>query len=236
MRSPPSPRRFRRRCCFHPRRWARHWHRALRRCRHIRRRKPSPAVPAMIDGAATSCLLPKTLTRSKYLARGREVHRAAPNAEKRLICRPRCGREGGSVDRDEMHEAVTLRPLAGGCAAFLILMLGAHACEAADALGGSLALTSDYAVRGVSRSNQEPALQLDVHYLTTSGLLVGAFASNTQMASRESKDAELDAFLGWVWSAGDEWRGRLLLSHYAYPWNEAHTGYDYDELDVDVDF
>jgi uncharacterized protein (TIGR02001 family) len=56
------------------------------------------------------------------------------------------------------------------------------------------------------------------------------------MASGESTDVELDGFLGWVWTAGDTWRGRFLLSHYAYPWNQAGSGYDYDELDAGVSF
>jgi uncharacterized protein (TIGR02001 family) len=133
-----------------------------------------------------------------------------------------------------MHRAVTLRLLAAGLAALVALAAGVRTSAAADAWGGSLALTSDYVVRGISRSNEQPALQLDAHLLTTSGFLVGAFASNTQMASGESKDAELDAFLGWVWTAGDTWHGRFLLSHYAYPWNQTGSAYDYDELDADV--
>lgn len=37
------------------------------------------------------------------------------------------------------------------------------AAPAAGTFGGSLDLTSDYFVRGISRSNDEPALQLDLH-------------------------------------------------------------------------
>ncbi|HEX3846347.1 MAG TPA: TorF family putative porin [Steroidobacteraceae bacterium] len=131
---------------------------------------------------------------------------------------------------------MTLRLLPAGIAALTLSLIAPRGATAADMWGGSLALTSDYVVRGISRSNESPALQLDVHYLTASGFLAGAFASNTQIASVESKDVELDGFVGYVWSAGDVWRGRFLLSHYSYPWNQAGSAYDYDELDADVAF
>ena len=107
---------------------------------------------------------------------------------------------------------------------------------AADVWGGSLGITSDYLVRGISRSNHQAALQLDVHYLDTSGFVAGLFASNTQIDPDEPRDVELDAFIGFAWSTGDDWHGKILASHYAYPWNQAGTGYDYDELDVDLAF
>jgi uncharacterized protein (TIGR02001 family) len=109
-------------------------------------------------------------------------------------------------------------------------------CAAADVYGGSLGVTSDYIVRGVSRSNDHPALQLDVHYMNSSGVVAGLFASNTQIDPDESKDVELSAFLGYAWTSSGDWHGKVLLSHYAYPWNYAGSGYDYDELDADSTF
>jgi len=48
--------------------------------------------------------------------------------------------------------------------------------------------------------------------------------------------SKLDGFVGFAWTAGSDWRGKILASHYAYPWNRAGSGYDYDELDLDVAF
>jgi hypothetical protein len=45
--------------------------------------------------------------------------------------------------------------------------------------------------------------------------------------------AELDAFVGFAWTTGGDWQGKILASHYAYPWNKAGSGYDYDEVDAD---
>ena len=137
---------------------------------------------------------------------------------------------------DKGRAALKLRLLAGGIVLSAVFVYGMPDCAAADLWGGSLALTSDYVVRGVSRSNDQAALQLDVHYLNSSGFVAGLFASNSRIDPGEPSDVEVDGFLGFAWAAGSDWRGRALLSHYAYPWNHVGSGYDYDELDVDVTY
>jgi uncharacterized protein (TIGR02001 family) len=129
-----------------------------------------------------------------------------------------------------------VRLLAGGVVLSLSLVVGIPRCVGADVWGGSLDITSNYLVRGISRSNDQAALQLDLHYSNTSGFVAGLFASNSQNDPESSRDAEVDAFVGFAWTAGSDWRGKILASHYAYPWNRAGSGYDYDELDVDLAF
>jgi uncharacterized protein (TIGR02001 family) len=129
-----------------------------------------------------------------------------------------------------------VRLLTGALLLSLSLAVGAARCAAADTWGGSLDLSSDYFVRGISRTDDRAALQLDLHYLNSSGFIAGLFASNTQIDPYAPRDAELEAYLGYGWNAGSDWHGRILASHYAYPWNQAGSGYDYDEVDVDVAF
>jgi uncharacterized protein (TIGR02001 family) len=129
-----------------------------------------------------------------------------------------------------------VRLLAAGVVLSVDLVIGTPRCLAADVWGGSLGITSDYIVRGISRSNDQAALQLDLHYLNDSGFVAGLFASNAQIDPEQPKDVELDAFLGFAWKAGNDWHGKILLNHYAYPWNQAGSGYDYDEMDVDFAF
>lgn len=121
-------------------------------------------------------------------------------------------------------------------AVVLLVGLGCASTQtrAADDWGGSVAVTSDYFVRGISRTSDNAALQLDFHYSNSNGFLAGAFASNTQIDRREPKDYELSGFLGFTWSFDEAWRARILASHYAYPWNRAGSHYNYDELDFDV--
>jgi uncharacterized protein (TIGR02001 family) len=118
------------------------------------------------------------------------------------------------------------------------LLVGFHLAstpaEAVDQWGGSVALSSDYYVRGISRTNDQAALQLDLHYSSPTGFVAGVFASNSQIDPKEPKDVELSGFIGFAWNVTDEWRGKILASHYAYPWNRAGAHYNYDEIDLDV--
>jgi uncharacterized protein (TIGR02001 family) len=107
---------------------------------------------------------------------------------------------------------------------------------AANEWGGSAALTSDYIVRGISRTSNDAALQLDLHYSNPNGFVAGVFASNTQIDQSEPRDVELSAFIGFVWNFDEAWRSRVLASHYAYPWNRAGSHYNYDELDLDISY
>ena len=113
-------------------------------------------------------------------------------------------------------------------------MLVSMQSQAFDVWGGSAALTSDYYVRGISRTSDHPALQLDLHYSAPGGFVAGLFASNTQIDPSEPKDVELSGFVGYAWSFDQQWRAKVLASHYAYPWNRAGSHYNYDELDLDV--
>jgi uncharacterized protein (TIGR02001 family) len=129
-----------------------------------------------------------------------------------------------------------VRLLAGGVVLALGLAIGSRQCEAADVWGGSLGVTSDYVVRGISRSDGRAALQLDLHYLNHTGFVAGLFTSNTKLDPDRPGDAELNAFAGFAWPAGSDWRGKILASHYTYPWNPDGSRYDYDELDVDLGY
>ena len=129
-----------------------------------------------------------------------------------------------------------MRLLAGGVVLSLGLLVGSPRCVGADLWGGSLGVTSDYIVRGISRSDRQAALQLDVHYLNSNGFVAGMFASKTRIDPDQSSDPELNAFVGYAWTAGGDWRSKIQASHYAYPWNRAGSGYDYDELDLDLTY
>ena len=117
----------------------------------------------------------------------------------------------------------------------LSLTIGAR-CLGSDSFGGSLALTSDYFVRGITRTNDLEALQLDLHVVDSSGLLAGLFASNTQMDPYEPRNAEFNGYVGFAWSGNADWHGRILGSYYAYAWNAVGSRYNYGEVDVDVGY
>lgn len=75
---------------------------------------------------------------------------------------------------------------------------------------GSVALTSDYLFRGVSQTNEEPAIQGGIEYAADSGFYVGAWGSSISWlsdlssdASPISSDVELDGYLGYRGKFGD---------------------------------
>lgn len=112
----------------------------------------------------------------------------------------------------------------------------AQRSEAADNWGGSVGLTSDYLVRGVSRSDHEPALQADLHVNTSSGWLAGIFTSSVRIVPGGSRDAEVGLFGGFAWNWNADWRSKALLTHYRYPWNNSGSAYNYNELSIDTSF
>jgi uncharacterized protein (TIGR02001 family) len=111
------------------------------------------------------------------------------------------------------------------------LVSGNSRCRGADLWGGSVDITSDYLVRGISRSNDQAALQLDLHYVADSGFIAGAFASNTQLDHHAPRDAELSGYIGFTWPFANDWRGKVFASYYAYPWNVEGAQYNYGELE-----
>jgi len=102
--------------------------------------------------------------------------------------------------------------------------------SAAEIWGESLAATSDYLVRGVSRSNQHGALQADVHVASESGFIGGIFASSVQFDSGDTRNAEVSAFAGFSPQQSGSWRTKLIASYYGYLWNDSGSQYNYAEL------
>ena len=127
-----------------------------------------------------------------------------------------------------------MRSIAGALG--LSLALASPHSPAAGTWGGSVALTSDYFVRGITRTDDQAALQLDLHYADSSGILAGAFASNTQIDAGHYRDIELNGYLGFVWTGSGDWHGRVLGGYYVYPWNEVGSSYNYGELDLDLGY
>jgi uncharacterized protein (TIGR02001 family) len=128
----------------------------------------------------------------------------------------------------------TVARLRAGCIVLWAFVFVVPRCPAADQWGGSLALTSDYFVRGITRTNGQAALQLDVHFVDTSGFVAGVFASNAQIDPDKPRDAELNGYVGFSWNGDSSWHAKILGGYYAYPWSADGSKYDYAELDLDI--
>jgi len=131
---------------------------------------------------------------------------------------------------------VARRLLAAGAGLVMSLAIGSARCVGADVWGGAVSITSDYFVRGISRSDDHAALQLDLHYSDSSGLVAGVFASNTQIDPGAPRDAELSGYIGFLWTSGTDWRCKVLADYYGYPWNSDGSQYNYGEVDLDASY
>lgn len=119
-------------------------------------------------------------------------------------------------------------------AAVVAVLCMPRTLAAAESFGGSLAVTSDYLVRGISRSNHDAAVQADVHLSSDDGFIGGLFASNVQFDSGDHRNAELSGFVGFSWRGADAWRTKLLASYYGYAWNDSGSQYNYAELGAEA--
>lgn len=119
-----------------------------------------------------------------------------------------------------------------GCMQWLLLAavawITASPCRADDApvsnVAGSVVIVNDYLFRGLSQTNQKPALQPGIEYDHASGWYVGAWGSNISWLSDVSTSAaplsssvELDFYAGYRGSFNADWTYDAGLYGYYYP-------------------
>lgn len=111
--------------------------------------------------------------------------------------------------------------------ALLLPCLFAGAAQAGTS--GSLSLTSDYVFRGVSQTNEDPALQGGIEYAHDSGFYVGAWGSNVSWLSDIpgdiSSSLELDGYAGFRGKAGEHVAWDVGVLQYWYP-GDYPTGFN----------
>jgi uncharacterized protein (TIGR02001 family) len=115
-------------------------------------------------------------------------------------------------------------------AAIMGFALLAQNLRAGETWGGSVGVTTDYILHGVSQSAGEPAIQADIHFRAPSGWRIGAWASNIQFDASLPRGVEIDAYVGFDKPLGTHWNTDFTITHYAYPWTTPAGFYEYDEL------
>lgn len=112
-------------------------------------------------------------------------------------------------------------------AATAIFTLPSVAQAATLSSSGEVNFTSDYLYRGISQTEEGPALQGSLTLSNASGWYVNVWGSNIRFGDGS---LELDLSLGRSWSLNDDWALDLGLMQYRYPKgdNEA-TGLNFFE-------
>lgn len=114
--------------------------------------------------------------------------------------------------------------------ALLALMpLAAQAQEEDDSgFNWNAAATSEYMFRGISQTDDHPAIQAGAGYSWSNGLYIGAWASNVDFG--EDTDAEVDTFIGWNGDLSDNVNLDVQLNRYNYVGEPDGVDYAYNEL------
>ncbi len=122
----------------------------------------------------------------------------------------------------------------------ILLLLASAGLEAQDeaeesgaGFSASVTLTSDYVWRGISQSNEDPAIQGGFE-VEIKGFYLGTWGSSVDFAeaSADGADTEIDGYLGYRRDFGKDASFDLGLIEYAYPgsgadldWLEAHLSF-----------
>jgi len=106
-------------------------------------------------------------------------------------------------------------------------------------VSGSVAVVSDYLFRGITQTNEEPALQAGVTWNHESGFYAGGWGSSISWLSDAdpaiSSQVELDAFAGYAGSFGESDFGYDVgVNYYWYPGDYPAGFNDADTAEVYV--
>lgn len=93
-----------------------------------------------------------------------------------------------------------------------------------------LTFTSDYRFRGISQTQNDPALQVGAGYAFDNGFYIGTWASNVDFVDGDGANFELDAFAGYTLTFADDWALDGQVIRYLYPGNDSTPRYHYTEV------
>jgi len=92
----------------------------------------------------------------------------------------------------------------------LTASLTAHAAT----ISGNVAFTNDYLFRGISQTNEGPAIQGGFTLAGESGFYLSTWGSNIKFGEGSM---ELDVLVGWTGALNDEWNIDVGVMEYMYP-------------------
>jgi uncharacterized protein (TIGR02001 family) len=133
--------------------------------------------------------------------------------------------EGTEKRANKMKTATKMTTVA---TSMILLGLSASSFTAsAVELSGDITFTSDYAFRGVSQTEEAPALQGGLSLTDESGFYVSVWGSNVDFLAEGT--LELDVMLGWSGAINDDWSTDVGIMRYGYP-NTAIPGSNFWEI------
>jgi uncharacterized protein (TIGR02001 family) len=114
-----------------------------------------------------------------------------------------------------------------------ILMLGLQPAAQAN-LSSTVTLNSNYLFNGITLTEDKPAIQPGVDWLSDSGWYVGTWGSNVSFV--ENTDLEVDFYTGYTTELAQNWALDLGLAHYTYYGSSDSSAYDYPEAYIKLSY
>ena len=99
----------------------------------------------------------------------------------------------------------------------------------ADGLSANVGLTTDYVFRGISKSDENPAIQGGFDYQDPSGFHAGVWGSNIDFNNPDDGSLELDVYGGYS-GEYNKFSYDVGGIYYAYPGSDSDLNYDFFEL------
>jgi len=96
--------------------------------------------------------------------------------------------------------------------------------------GGNLTLTSNYIYRGVSSSNNDPAIQADLHVIGNGGTFFGVWGSTRDSNLEPYNDYELEIYLGHRFDLSNAWSTTLSARGHFLLGGQPEVSDDYQEI------
>jgi uncharacterized protein (TIGR02001 family) len=124
-----------------------------------------------------------------------------------------------------MNTVTKIIPLAASMI-IATLTAGSFNVRAAE-MTGNVTLTSDYAFRGISQTEESAALQAGLSLTDTSGFYLTLWGSNVDFLTQGT--LELDVMLGWSGAIRGDWSADIGVMRYGYP-NSTIDGANFYEV------
>ncbi len=113
------------------------------------------------------------------------------------------------------------------------LMLGFSPAVLAD-LSSTVTLTSNYLFNGITLTEDDPALQPSLDWVSEAGWYVGTWGSNVSFV--ENTDREVDFYAGYYTDLGSNWALDLGVAHYTYYGSSDSSAFDYPEAYIKMSY
>ena len=100
-------------------------------------------------------------------------------------------------------------------------------------VSANVSMVSDYVFRGISQSQEDPAIQGGFDWAHESGFYLGTWASTVDFVAAgpdDGADVEWDVYLGYGGNINESWTYDVSYIQYLYPGTVSGVDYDYGEV------